>query len=187
MQLIIDALAPTNFALANPAVIKRHGHRRPVFGERARNFVHDVRTNRVVPTGRAGRAHGGRTCCHTRQGCLRNDLMELISTRRAPLGCTRFRCCSARPGSTSTTSWTSPGRSLVQWASIMDTRFCDQLPVPTNGCAMCRWMTTRSRPNCSPRCGPQHHRRREGQPSGAVSRRHADDGYAGIPRRRRAD
>src|SRR5512133_3253953 len=50
VQLMIDALAPTNFILGNPAVIKKALETGGLsLAKGARNFIHDLRTNRGEP------------------------------------------------------------------------------------------------------------------------------------------
>ena len=105
--------------------------------------------------------------------------------------CTRSRCCSARRGSTSTTSWTwRPGRSFVEWAvAARAHRVRDQLPQPGRVDARRRaWTTTCS---TGPRDRARRHRarspaRRKVEHRRPVPRRHADRDAARLPGRRRA-
>ena len=110
VQLMIDALAPTNFILGNPTVIKKALDTGGLsLAKGARNFVHDLRTNRGVPQQVVPGAHkvGDDMAVTPGKVVFRNDLMELIQYAPSTPRCTRFRCCSVRRGSTSTTSWTS--------------------------------------------------------------------------------
>ena len=111
-RTLLDAVSPTNLAATNPAVLKRAfdtGGRSLAHG--LRTFVRDVATQRrATASGRAGcprgrPQHGG----HAGKGGVpqRFDGIDPVhADDRGP--CMRFRCCSARRGSTSTTSWTWP-------------------------------------------------------------------------------
>jgi polyhydroxyalkanoate synthase len=120
VQLFIDALAPTNFAPANPAVIKKAldtGGLSLVKG--ARNFVNDVRTNRGVPRQVVSDAHtvGEDMAVTPGKVVFRNDLMELIQYAPSTSEVHEIPLLFSPP-------WINkyyimdlaPDRSLVQWA-----------------------------------------------------------------------
>src|SRR4029453_4152383 len=80
VQLMIDALAPTNFIPGNPAVIKKAlGAGGLSLTRGARNFVHDLRTNRGVPRQVVPGAHtvGKDMALTPGKVVFRNELMEL--------------------------------------------------------------------------------------------------------------
>ena len=74
-QLMIDALAPTNFVFGNPAVIKKALDTGGLsLAKGARNFIHDLRTNQGIPrqvvpartrSARTWRSHQARLCSAT--------------------------------------------------------------------------------------------------------------------------
>jgi polyhydroxyalkanoate synthase len=120
VQLIIDALAPTNFALANPAVIKKALDTGGLsLAKGARNFVHDVRTNRGAPQQVVPGAHtvGEDMAVTPGKVVFRNDLMELIQYAPSTAQVHEIPLLFSPP-------WINkyyimdlaPGRSLVQWA-----------------------------------------------------------------------
>jgi polyhydroxyalkanoate synthase subunit PhaC len=120
VQLLLDALAPTNFIPGNPAVIKKAldtGGLSLVKG--ARNFIHDVRTNRGVPRQVVSGAHtvGEDMALTPGKVVFRNDLMELIQYSPSTAEVHKIPLLFSPP-------WINkyyimdlaPGRSLVQWA-----------------------------------------------------------------------
>jgi polyhydroxyalkanoate synthase subunit PhaC len=120
VQLIIDALAPTNFALANPAVIKKALDTGGLsLAKGTRNFVHDLRTNRGVPRQVVSGAHkvGEDMAVTPGKVVFRNDLMELIQYAPSTPEVHRIPLLFSPP-------WINkyyimdlaPDRSLVQWA-----------------------------------------------------------------------
>ena len=120
VQLIIDALAPTNFALANPAVIKKALDTGGLsLAKGARNFVHDLRTNRGAPRQVVSGAHtvGEDMAVTPGKVVFRNDLMELIQYAPSTPEVHKIPLLFSPP-------WINkyyimdlaPDRSLVQWA-----------------------------------------------------------------------
>ena len=120
VQLMIDALAPTNFALGNPTVIKKALDTGGLsLAKGARNFVHDLRTNRGVPQQVVPGAHkvGQDVAVTPGQVVFRNDLMELIQYAPSTAEVHEIPLLFSPP-------WINkyyimdlaPGRSLVQWA-----------------------------------------------------------------------
>jgi polyhydroxyalkanoate synthase subunit PhaC len=120
VQLLIDAIAPTNFIPGNPAVIKKAldtGGLSLVKG--ARNFIHDVRTNRGVPRQVVPGAHtvGEDMALTPGKVVFRNDLMELIQYAPSTAEVHETPLLFSPP-------WINkyyimdlaPGRSLAQWA-----------------------------------------------------------------------
>jgi polyhydroxyalkanoate synthase len=120
VQLIIDALAPTNFPLGNPAVIKKALDTGGLsLAKGARNFVHDVRTNRGAPQQVVQGVHtvGEDMAVTPGKVVFRNDLMELIQYAPSTAQVHEIPLLFSPP-------WINkyyimdlaPGRSLVQWA-----------------------------------------------------------------------
>jgi poly[(R)-3-hydroxyalkanoate] polymerase subunit PhaC len=120
VQLMIDALAPTNFILGNPAVIKKALETGGLsFGKGARNFIHDLRTNRGVPRQVVPGAHtvGEDMAVTPGKVVFRNELMELIQYAPSTAEVHEIPLLFSPP-------WINkyyimdlaPGRSLVQWA-----------------------------------------------------------------------
>lgn len=120
VQLMIDALAPTNFIPGNPAVIKKALETGGLSLTRgARNFVHDLRTNRGVPRQVVPGAHtvGKDMAVTPGKVVFRNDLMELIQYAPSTEQVHEIPLLFSPP-------WINkyyimdlaPGRSLVQWA-----------------------------------------------------------------------
>jgi polyhydroxyalkanoate synthase len=120
VQLIIDALAPTNFPLGNPAVIKKALDTGGLsLAKGARNFVHDVRTNRGAPQQVVQGVHtvGEDMAVTPGKVVFRNDLMELIQYAPSTAQVHKIPLLFSPP-------WINkyyimdlaPGRSLVQWA-----------------------------------------------------------------------
>ena len=105
-QLLIDAMAPSNFLATNPAALKRAfdtGGRSAAKG--INNFLDDLLSNggkpRQVDT--SPFTLGENLAATKGKVVFRNSLMELVQyspTTRTPM---RRRSCAARPGSTSTT------------------------------------------------------------------------------------
>ncbi len=120
VQLLIDALAPTNFVPGNPAVIKKAYETGGLsLAKGARNFVHDLRTNRGAPRQVVSGAHTVGTDMAITPGkvVFRNDLMELIQYAPSTTEVHEIPLLFSPP-------WINkyyimdlaPGRSLVQWA-----------------------------------------------------------------------
>ena len=120
VQLMIDALAPTNFVLGNPTVIKKALDTGGLsLAKGARNFVHDLRTNRGVPQQVVPGAHqvGEDMAITPGKVVFRNDLMELIQYAPSTTEVHEIPLLFSPP-------WINkyyimdlaPGRSLVQWA-----------------------------------------------------------------------
>jgi polyhydroxyalkanoate synthase subunit PhaC len=120
VQLLIDALAPTNFVPGNPAVIKKALDTGGLsLAKGARNFVHDLRTNRGIPRQVVPGAHtvGKDMALSPGKVVFRNDLMELIQYAPSTAEVHEIPLLFSPP-------WINkyyimdlaPGRSLVQWA-----------------------------------------------------------------------
>ena len=120
VQLIIDALAPTNFALGNPAVIKKALDTGGLsLAKGARNLVDDLRTNRGAPRQVVAGEHtvGEDMAVTPGKVVFRNDLMELIQYAPSTAEVHEIPLLFSPP-------WINkyyimdlaPGRSLVQWA-----------------------------------------------------------------------
>jgi polyhydroxyalkanoate synthase subunit PhaC len=120
VQLMIDALAPTNFIPGNPTVIKKALETGGLsLTKGARNFVHDLRTNRGVPRQVVPGAHtvGKDMAITPGKVVFRNDLMELIQYAPSTDQVHAIPLLFSPP-------WINkyyimdlaPGRSLVQWA-----------------------------------------------------------------------
>ena len=119
-QLMIDALAPTNFVLGNPAVIKKAVETGGLsLAKGARNFVHDLLTNQGAPRQVAPGVHAvGKDMAVTPgKVVFRNELMELIQYAPSTAEVHEIPLLFSPP-------WINkyyvmdlaPGRSLVQWA-----------------------------------------------------------------------
>ena len=105
-QLMLDALAPTNFLPTNPAALKRAfetGGCEP--GQGARNFVDDLVTTRAGRARSTPAVQGGREPRrHAGQGRVPQRPHGAAPVRAADrAGARDARCCAARRGSTSTT------------------------------------------------------------------------------------
>ncbi|HJV12747.1 MAG TPA: alpha/beta fold hydrolase [Propionibacteriaceae bacterium] len=120
VQLMIDAVAPTNFIPGNPAVIKKALDTGGLsLAKGARNFIHDLRTNRGVPRQVVPGAHtvGEDMALTPGKVVFRNDLMELIQYAPSTQEVHEIPLLFSPP-------WINkyyimdlaPGRSLVQWA-----------------------------------------------------------------------
>jgi polyhydroxyalkanoate synthase subunit PhaC len=120
VQLLIDALAPTNFIPGNPAVIKKALETGGLsLAKGARNFIHDLRTNRGVPRQVVPDAHtvGKDMALTPGKVVFRNELMELIQYAPSTTEVHEIPLLFSPP-------WINkyyimdlaPGRSLVQWA-----------------------------------------------------------------------
>ena len=119
-QLMIDTLAPTNFVLGNPAVIKKAVETGGLsLAKGARNFVHDLLTNQGAPRQVAPGVHAvGKDMAVTPgKVVFRNELMELIQYAPSTAEVHEIPLLFCPP-------WINkyyvmdlaPGRSLVQWA-----------------------------------------------------------------------
>ena len=120
VQLMIDALAPTNFVPGNPAVIKKALETGGLsLAKGGRNFVHDLLTNQGAPRQVTPGAHAvGKDMAVTPgKVVFRNDLMELIQYAPSTAEVQEIPLLFSPP-------WINkyyvmdlaPGRSLVQWA-----------------------------------------------------------------------
>jgi polyhydroxyalkanoate synthase subunit PhaC len=120
VQLMIDALAPTNFVLGNPAVIKKAFETGGLsLAKGGRNFVHDVLTNQGAPRQVIPGAHtvGKDMAISPGKVVFRNELMELIQYAPSTAEVHEIPLLFSPP-------WINkyyvmdlaPGRSLVQWA-----------------------------------------------------------------------
>jgi polyhydroxyalkanoate synthase subunit PhaC len=120
VQLMIDALSPTNFIPGNPAVIKKALETGGLsLAKGARNFIHDLRTNRGVPRQVVPDAHtvGKDMAITPGKVVFRNELMELIQYAPSTAEVHKIPLLFSPP-------WINkyyimdlaPGRSLVQWA-----------------------------------------------------------------------
>jgi polyhydroxyalkanoate synthase len=120
VQLMIDALAPTNFIPGNPAVIKKALETGGLsLAKGTRNFIHDLRTNRGVPRQVVADAHtvGKDMAITPGKVIFRNELMELIQYAPSTAEVHEIPLLFSPP-------WINkyyimdlaPGRSLVQWA-----------------------------------------------------------------------
>jgi polyhydroxyalkanoate synthase len=119
-QLMIDALAPTNFVPGNPVVIKKALDTGGLsLAKGARNFIHDLRTNRGAPRQVVPGVHAvGKDMAVTPgKVVFRNELMELIQYAPSTTEVHEIPLLFSPP-------WINkyyvmdlaPGRSLVQWA-----------------------------------------------------------------------
>ena len=119
-QLMIDALAPTNFVPGNPVVIKKALDTGGLsLAKGGRNFIHDLRTNRGAPRQVVAGAHAvGKDMAVTPgKVVFRNELMELIQYAPSTPEVHKIPLLFSPP-------WINkyyvmdlaPGRSLVQWA-----------------------------------------------------------------------
>ena len=120
VQLMIDALAPTNFVLGNPAVIKKALETGGLsLAKGGRNFVHDLLTNQGAPRQVIPGAHtvGKDMAVSPGKVVFRNELMELIQYAPSTAEVYEIPLLFSPP-------WINkyyvmdlaPGRSLVQWA-----------------------------------------------------------------------
>ena len=120
VQLMIDALAPTNFAPTNPAVIKKALDTGGLsLAQGARNFAHDLLTNQGAPRQVVPGAHtvGKDMAVTPGKVVFQNELMELIQYAPSTAQVHEIPLLFSPP-------WINkyyvmdlaPGRSLVQWA-----------------------------------------------------------------------
>jgi len=120
VQLMIDAVAPTNFVPGNPAVIKKALETGGLsLAKGARNFVHDLLTNQGSPRQVIAAAHtvGKDMAVSPGKVVFRNELMELIQYAPSTAEVHEIPLLFSPP-------WINkyyvmdlaPGRSLVQWA-----------------------------------------------------------------------
>ncbi|HET9303059.1 MAG TPA: alpha/beta fold hydrolase [Propionibacteriaceae bacterium] len=120
VQLLIDALSPTNFILGNPTVIKKALDTGGLsLAKGLRNFIHDLRTNQGVPRQVVPGAHtvGVDMAITPGKVVFRNELMELIQYEPSTPEVHQIPLLFSPP-------WINkyyimdlaPGRSLVQWA-----------------------------------------------------------------------
>ena len=132
---LVDAIAPTNFLLTNPAALKRAFETSGAsVAAGARQFADDLVNNNGRPRQVDTRPfHVGENLAATPgKVVFKNDLMELIQyapqTKQVRA---RSRCWPARPGSTSTTSWTWP-RAAASWSGRCSTSApCSRSPTAT--------------------------------------------------------
>ena len=119
-QLMIDALAPTNFVPGNPVVIKKALDTGGLsLAKGGRNFTHDLRTNQGAPRQVVPGAHtvGKDMAVTPGKVVFRNELMELIQYAPSTPEVHKIPLLFSPP-------WINkyyvmdlaPGRSLVQWA-----------------------------------------------------------------------
>ena len=123
VQLMNDALAPSNVPWINPGVVKAAmDSKGQSLVSGLQNFLDDVKNNSGYPrrvdsssfeVGKNIGATPGRVV-------MRNELIELIAYNRTRPKCTPFRCSAVRRGSTSTTSWTSR-RAARSWSGPCST------------------------------------------------------------------
>ena len=120
VQLMIDALAPTNFVLGNPTVIKKALDTGGLsLAKGTRNLVHDLLTNQGTPRQVVAGEHavGEDMAITPGKVVFRNDLMELIQYAPSTSQVHEIPLLFSPP-------WINkyyimdlaPGRSLVQWA-----------------------------------------------------------------------
>jgi polyhydroxyalkanoate synthase len=120
VQLMIDALAPTNFAPTNPAVVKKALDTGGLsLAQGARNFAHDLLTNQGTPRQVVPGAHtvGKDMAVTPGKVVFQNELMELIQYAPSTAQVHEIPLLFSPP-------WINkyyvmdlaPGRSLVQWA-----------------------------------------------------------------------
>ena len=131
VQLMIDALAPTNFVLGNPTVIKKALDTGGLsLAKGTRNLVHDLLTNQGTPRQVVAGEHavGEDMAITPGKVVFRNDLMELIQYAPSTSQVHEIPLLFSPP-------WINkyyimdlaPGRSLVQWAVDHGHRLHDQL------------------------------------------------------------
>ena len=119
-QLFVDAMAPTNFFLGNPAVIKRAFESGGLsLAKGARNFTRDLISNGGSPRQVATGVHnvGQNMAVSPGKVVFRNDLMELIQYAPSTPEVHEIPLLFSPP-------WINkyyvmdlaPGRSLVEWA-----------------------------------------------------------------------
>ena len=119
-ELFVDAVAPTNFLLGNPAVIKRAFESGGLSLARgARNFTRDLISNGGSPRQVATGVHnvGQNMAVSPGKVVFRNDLMELIQYAPSTPEVHEIPLLFSPP-------WINkyyvmdlaPGRSLVEWA-----------------------------------------------------------------------
>ena len=164
-------------------------HRRARAWSRARsNFVDDLRQQRgpAAPGRHQRRSRSAGTSPATPGKVVyRNELMELHPVRAADrAGARDARCCAARRGSTSTTSWISrPGRSFIEWAVQHGrTVFAISYRNPTaemSGTTMDDYLV--HGPADGAGRDPGDHRRRHHRHRRAVPRRRAHRDHRGLP------
>jgi polyhydroxyalkanoate synthase len=120
VQLMVDAMAPTNFVLGNPAVIKKALETGGLsLAKGARNFVNDLLTNQGAPRQVTPGLHSvGKDMAVTPgKVVFRNELMELIQYAPSRAEVHEIPLLFSPP-------WINkyyvmdlaPGRSFVQWA-----------------------------------------------------------------------
>jgi polyhydroxyalkanoate synthase subunit PhaC len=120
VQLMIDALAPTNFVLGNPTVIKKALDTGGLsLAKGTRNLVHDLVTNQGTPRQVVAGEHavGEDMAITPGKVVFRNDLMELIQYAPSTSQVHEIPLLFSPP-------WINkyyimdlaPGRSLAQWA-----------------------------------------------------------------------
>ena len=194
-QIMIDALAPTNFAATNPAVLKRALETNGQSLVRGwQNYLDDLANNNGQPSQVATGEHEvGRNLAVTPgKVVFRNDLMELIQYEPQTETVYEVPLLFSPP-------WINkyyimdlaPGRSLVEWAVqhghtvfVISYRNPDRVHARDPDGRL-----PAVRPAGRARRGHRDHRLPEGEPARTVSGRHAHHGDAGLPGsgRRRPD
>ena len=109
LEVLVDAVAPTNVPWLNPAVLKEtldRGGANLVRG--GRRALRDVRARRLPATVDSSRFEVGRNLAATAGAVvLRTELFELLHYEPPTARWPRCRCSWSRRRSTATTSWTS--------------------------------------------------------------------------------
>ena len=187
VQLMIDAVAPTNSVPGNPAVLKKALETGGLSLMRgARNFVRDLLDNEGAPRQVATGAHvvGKDMAVTPGKVVFRNDLMELIQYAPTTPQVHEIPLLFSPP-------WINkyyimdlaPGRSLVQWA--VDHGHTVFMISYRNPDAAMRHVSMDdyliSGPIAALEVVTDITGFREGQPARAVPGRHADHGHPGVP------
>ena len=119
-KFVLDALAPTNTLLGNPAALREaftSGGESLVRGARTCSTTFVKRVAGPLRSTPRGLSWASTWPPRRARWCTATSSSSSSSTPPRPSRCSRYPCCSVLPGSTSTTSWTWPrGKSLVEWA-----------------------------------------------------------------------